>query len=136
MTKDVKVHGMRLLFSREGSWAVSSFNSSDCNNSLDVREGLLRKPARALAGDPEGVQDRDRVGGVAPGRDPERDRGPAEGKRLGVVNSFRLEVLERTDGCLSGRLRAYPRGLKSAVRDKTEFSAACAARTYPFSVAG
>jgi hypothetical protein len=62
---------------------------------------LFRKPARALAVDPEGAQDRDRVEEEALGRDLERDRGPAEGKRQGLLNSFRLEVVETTDGCLS-----------------------------------
>lgn len=48
-----------------------------------------------------GVQGRDRVGEEAPGQDREQDRGPVEGRRQGLVNSFRLEVLQRTDGCLS-----------------------------------
>jgi hypothetical protein len=50
---------------------------------------------------PEGAQDRDRAAEEAPGRDLELDRGPAEGIRQDLVSSFRLEVLQRTDGCLS-----------------------------------
>jgi hypothetical protein len=92
---------MRLLFSREGSWDVSSFNSSDCNNSLRIREGLFRRPVPVSAEDPEEAQDRDRAAEEAVGRALERDRGPAEGKREDLVNSFRLEVLQTTDGCLS-----------------------------------
>jgi hypothetical protein len=51
--------------------------------------------------DPEGAQDRDLAAEEALGRDLERDRGPAEGKRQDLVNSFRLEVMETTEGCLS-----------------------------------
>jgi hypothetical protein len=69
---------------------------------LYQREGLFRRPALVLVADPEGAQDRDRAAEEALGRDPERDRGPAEGRRRELVNSFRLEVLQRTDGCLSG----------------------------------
>jgi hypothetical protein len=51
--------------------------------------------------DPEGAQDQDRAAEEALGRGLERDRGPAEGIRQDLVNSFRLEVLQTTDGCLS-----------------------------------
>ena len=53
------------------------------------------------AEDREGAQDRDRAAEEAPGRDLERDRGRAVGRRQDLVNSFRLEVLQGTDGCLS-----------------------------------
>ena len=62
---------------------------------------MFRKPARVLAVDRGGALDLDRVEEEALGRDLERDRGPAEGKRQGLLNSFRLEVMETTDGCLS-----------------------------------
>ena len=45
------------------------------------------------AEEPEVVPDRDRAVEEGLGRDLERDRGPAEGKRQYLVNSFRLEVL-------------------------------------------
>ena len=61
---------------------------------------MIRKRARALAVDPEGAQDLDRVEEGAPGQDLERDPGLAEEKRQDLVNSFRLEVLHTTDGCL------------------------------------
>ena len=51
--------------------------------------------------DPEEAQDRDRAAEEALGRGLERDRGPAEGKRQDLVNSFRLEVLQTVDGCLA-----------------------------------
>jgi hypothetical protein len=51
--------------------------------------------------DPEGTQARDRVAEEAMGQDRERDRGPVEGKRQDLVNSFQLEVPQPTDGCLS-----------------------------------
>ena len=53
------------------------------------------------AKDPEGAQDRDWAAEEAPGRDLELDRVPAEGIRRDLMSSFRLEVLRRTDGCLS-----------------------------------
>ena len=53
------------------------------------------------AEDREGAQDRDRAAEEALGRDPERDRGPAVGRRQDLVSSFRLEVPQGTDGCLS-----------------------------------
>jgi hypothetical protein len=96
---------MRLLFSREGSWDVSSFNSCDCNNSTGVREGLLKRQAPASAEDPEEAQDRDRAAEEALGWDLERDRGRAEGRRQDLVNSFQLEVPQRRDGCLSVAFR-------------------------------
>jgi hypothetical protein len=49
----------------------------------------------------EGAQDRDLAAEEAPGRDLALDRGPAEGIRQDLVSSFWLEVLPRTDGCLS-----------------------------------
>jgi hypothetical protein len=100
---------MRLLFSRKGSWDVSSFNSCDCNNSPDVREGRSKKPAPVSAAGPEGAQGQDRAAEEARGRGPELDRGPAEGKRQGLRNSFRLEVTQTRDGCLSVVLTAYLR---------------------------
>jgi hypothetical protein len=63
-------------------------------------EGLFRRPALVLVVDSEGAQDQDRAAEEALGRDLERDRDPAEGRRQDLVNSFRLEVLRRTDGCL------------------------------------
>ena len=51
--------------------------------------------------DPEEAQDRDRAAEEALGQDLERDLGPAEGKRQELVNSFQLEELQTTDGCLS-----------------------------------
>jgi len=53
-----------------------------------------------LAEDPEEAQDRDRGAEEALGRDQERDQGPVEGKRQELANSFRLEVLQTTGGCL------------------------------------
>jgi hypothetical protein len=53
-----------------------------------------------LAEDPEEAQDQDRGAEEALGRDQERDRGPVEGKRQELANSFRLEVLQTTGGCL------------------------------------
>jgi hypothetical protein len=58
---------------------------------------LFRIPAPVSAEDPEVVPDRDRAAEEGLGRDPERDRGRAEGKRQDLVNSFQLEVLQRTD---------------------------------------
>ena len=42
------------------------------------------------AEDPEEAQDRDRAAEEALGRDLERDRGPAEEKHQGLLNSFRV----------------------------------------------
>ena len=86
---------------------MSYFNSCDCNNSAGVREGLFRRPAPVSAADPEEAQDRDRAAEEAQGLDLERDRGPAEGRRQDLVSSFRLEVLQRRDGCLSIAVRAW-----------------------------
>jgi hypothetical protein len=62
--------------------------------------------------DPEGAQARDRVAEGAMGQDREPDRGPVEGKRQDLVNSFRLEVPQTTDGCLSALLKRTPQRLK------------------------
>jgi len=62
------------------------------------------------AEDPEEAQDRDRAAEEALGRDLERDRGPVEGRRQDLVNSFRLEVLQRTDGCLFAVIRGAEKG--------------------------
>ena len=56
------------------------------------------------AEDPEGARDRDQEAGEALGRDLEQDRDPAEGERQDLVNSFQLEVLHTTSGCLSSDL--------------------------------
>ena len=61
---------------------------------------MFRRPAPVLAEDPEEARDRDRGAEEALDRDPERDRGPVEGKRQDLANSFRLEVLQTTGGCL------------------------------------
>jgi hypothetical protein len=62
---------------------------------------LFKRQVRVSVEDPEGAQDRDRAAEDALGQDLERDRGPAEGKRQDLVNSFRLGVMETTEGCLS-----------------------------------
>ena len=62
---------------------------------------MFRRQVRVSVAAPEGAQDRDRAVEEALGRDLERGRGPAEGKRQGLVNSFRLEVLQTVDGCLA-----------------------------------
>jgi hypothetical protein len=74
---------------------------------------LFRRPAPVSAADPEVAQARDR----GAEEELERDRGPAEGKRQDLVNSFRLEVLKRTLGRLSGgfggnEMESAPQGLK------------------------
>jgi hypothetical protein len=49
---------MRLLFSRGGSWDASSFNSSDCNNSLGVREACSEDRRRCR----QRIQRKPRIG--------------------------------------------------------------------------
>jgi len=73
---------------------------------------MFRRPAPVSAEGPEGAQDRDRAAEEAPGRDLELDRGPAEGIRQDLVSSVRLEVLQRTDGCLSRLGKKVEQGAK------------------------
>jgi hypothetical protein len=69
-----------------------------------------------LAVDPAGARDRDRAVEEALGRDLERDQGRAEGKRQDLVSSFRLEVLQTADGCLSAVSHVRRKNGKRTVR--------------------
>ena len=86
---------------------------------------MFRRPAPVSAADPEVAQARDRGAEEGLGRDLERDRGPAEGKRQDLVNSFRLEVLKRTLGCLPGgfggnEMESVPQGLLKSMCENAE----------------